>query len=345
LSKSAFLRWSLTRDRAFLHELPAHSEVSAAVRAFSEAVRDGRPEASEFGARLYEMLLGSLPPVCQSKPVWKLALDRELFEAPFAALRSGGRYLNESHQLEILPSTLASFPAHGFSQRFAGFGDPVYNRADERFPARGANLLKASQPELSRLPGSKSEVESCARAWGAAGLPQSVSLGALVTHDRISEALAGSPAVLHLATHVIPSPGEPGSLALAFGLTQGGQMELMSTRETCRYRANVGLVTLSGCASGSGPVRDGAGLMGLTRSWLLAGARSVVASYWPVPDEDGRLFRSFYAELASEWARQGRFCPAGALQKSQLTMLRSRGFHGEPRHWAAYFTVSRGLPE
>jgi CHAT domain-containing protein len=122
-------------------------------------------------------------------------------------------------------------------------------------------------------------------------------------------------------------------------------MDLLSPSDLSLLRTNLGVVALSGCASGAGTVLPGAGLLGLTRGWLLAGARSVVASFWQVPDDDGGLFRGFYRELSRSLANRGEFCPSESLRKAQIEMLRSGGANAEPRSWAAYFLLSRGLPE
>jgi len=82
--------------------------------------------------------------------------------------------------------------------------------------------------------------------------------------------------------------------------------------------AKVELAVLSACETGLGEVAGGEGLLGLQRAFQVAGARSVVASLWKVPDiATQNLMARFYEQL---W-RQG-LPPRAALRAAQLEMLR-----------------------
>ena len=80
----------------------------------------------------------------------------------------------------------------------------------------------------------------------------------------------------------------------------------------------VELVVLSACNTGRGQVAGGEGVLGLQRAFQLAGARSVVASLWRVPDEEThQLMREFYRRVWSD-----KPVPRGeALRQAQLWML------------------------
>jgi len=210
--------------------------------------------------------------------------------------------------------------------------------------------------ELPALAGSRTEVAAVISQWRRANLPATALTGAQASEQKLDAALEHAGSVIHFATHVIqipresPSfllsqryqPGARGFLAtvhpddafLALSLREGGVRDGISTDLVSSYQVPGSLVVLSGCNSGAGTIQPGAGLMGFTRAWLAAGARSVVASLWPVTD-DGRFFDEFYrAHLA------GR-SPAASLHSAQLAMIRDSSWRSQPRYWAAYFAVGK----
>jgi CHAT domain-containing protein/tetratricopeptide (TPR) repeat protein len=80
----------------------------------------------------------------------------------------------------------------------------------------------------------------------------------------------------------------------------------------------VELMVLSACETGRGRVAGGEGVLGLQRAFQVAGARSVVASLWRVPDEEThQLMREFYRRVWSDKPPS----KAEALRQAQLWML------------------------
>ena len=76
------------------------------------------------------------------------------------------------------------------------------------------------------------------------------------------------------------------------------------------------LVTLSACDTGIGEVRNGEGVYGLRRSFLLAGAETLVMSLWPVSDYVTRqMMTTYYRGLKNGLGR------GEALRRAQLSML------------------------
>src|SRR5260370_26694021 len=123
------------------------------------------------------------------------------------------------------------------------------------------------------------------------------------------------------------------------GLIPADMHQVLTTNDVTTPPAGGALVVLSGCSSAAGKSVRGAGVMGLPRAWLLAGARGVVGSRWPVPDEPGELFRSFYAHLAE--AELSRPSLRAALHKARLEMLRSHTWRSDPKYWGAFYLMAK----
>lgn len=90
------------------------------------------------------------------------------------------------------------------------------------------------------------------------------------------------------------------------------------------------LVTLSACDTGIGEVRNGEGVYGLRRAFVLAGAETVVMSLWPVSDYMTRqMMTAYYTGLRAALGR------GDALRQAKLSMLRRRG-RQHPFYWASF---------
>jgi CHAT domain-containing protein len=157
--------------------------------------------------------------------------------------------------------------------------------------------------------------------------------------------------VLHFATHGLvtaPRPECPARPALVTSFDGPGSDGLLSFREVFDLKLDADVVILSACdtagtatvgASREAGVTTGGNyaLDGLVRAFIGAGARSVVASHWPVPD-DYDATKRLISGLVN--ARQGQPLAASLAQAQQGLMDDKRTSH--PFYWAAFIILGDG---
>jgi CHAT domain-containing protein/tetratricopeptide (TPR) repeat protein len=319
--------WAVTREAIEVAEIPSVEKL----RAMSKAFRDGMRTSS--AAELHGALFGTFTPRIHRKRDWLLSLDDTLFDIPMAALGPEHDPLVASHSTRSIPGAALLTRARRIpsNTRFVAAADAIYNSADPRW--NGPSVVGAVG--FSRLLNTAVEAGAVTRAWPADRNP-TLLLGQNFTRMSLDRAIDTRPAVVHLAGHVVAHHSDTSQVMIGLGLGKDGKPDFLTPSDIAAKQVEVGLVSVNGCASGSGASPPGAGLVGLTRAWLAAGAESVAATYWPVEDDRGALFSRLYAELG-----RGPVSPSRAARALQAAQLAARARNAAPKTWAAVFLVSK----
>jgi CHAT domain-containing protein len=234
---------------------------------------------------------------------------------PFEALYDGKQYLFQrfavsraSHAVDLVGQTSAA-----------------------RKPA--ASGLAAAAPEvagLPKLPGATAEL-----AGVQAALPRTVTLARDLSEAQLRARLPQLQH-LHLIAHTELVPSAPMFTRLLLGAGGGGDGSFEAREIASLNLPNLELVVLSACDSATG---RSAGRHGsLAHAFLAAGARSIVASLWPVSDAaSAELMRHFYARVAAG-------DPIDRALGSARQALLDQSQFAHPREWAPFVLLGDRAP-
>ncbi len=318
-------------------------ELKTKVEAFRQAVETRQRDAARRdGVELYRLLLSPVEERVTASRRILLSPDGPLHALPFAALVGGApeRYLALRKPLAVVASaTVFREMAHGRhardeSARVVAFADPEYPKIDAAKAETLGNLelrsALAAGRTLGRLPGTRVEAEAIGRLYADRA---DLYLGADAREER-AKALGSRVGIVHFACHALLDERFPMNSALALTVPENpregeenGLLQAWEIFESVRLHAD--LVTLSACGTGLGKDMGGEGLLGLSRAFQYAGARTVLASLWSVGDRStAPLMERFYAGLRRGLPKDE------ALRAAQIAMLESR--YADPFFWAAF---------
>jgi CHAT domain-containing protein/tetratricopeptide (TPR) repeat protein len=338
--------WLLTRAGLRHATLPGRRELEKLVRAFVARQRAGA--TAERGAPA-AVLLGTLLDGVDAKRLLVLP-DGPLNGLPFAALpmpRGGAReQLLDRFVISVAPSLALALGSTeretGERLRVAVISDPVYTADDRRLVVaagsapnyRGAGV---GGGRFARLAYSAIEARAVARAFQGADVIELAGFNA--TARRVIELPSRELDVLHFATHAEARRDAPEQSALFLSeyAADGTRLEVdrLTADDIARSGLRADVVVLSGCATGDGRELRGEGVLGLAYGFLGNGARTVVASLWPVEDAfTARFMEEFY----SAYRASGR--ASDALRTAQL---RTRG-GAASAVWSSFVVRANQLP-
>jgi len=289
--------------------------------------------------------------------------DGELAMLPFGVLPSNGcssapgEPLVVGHEITLTPS-LSVFLSRkpeaandSFHGEVAIVADPVFDAADPRAAALKIGALQrdlhpARDPDttaaLPRLLNAGYEASAIRETVRKAAGKDSVFLaqGFDASVDTVLSPAMRDYRIWHLATHGLYDETMPEFSGLVFSLVGpdgGPRFGFLKAHDIARLDVPAELVVLNACDSAAGENLSGEGVMGLSYSFLRAGAKQVVSTLWSIDDAKSReLMIAFYKELMRNGGNA-----AAALRESQLTVMRRRR-SSAPYYWAGFELTSVG---
>jgi hypothetical protein len=272
------------------------------------------------------------------------------FEALVVALSPEGRpsyWLDEGPVVSYAPSATTACNlarhrdvANGGASSAVVVANPLFER-ESSAPLRTASRARRRLGTLPPLPGTAREAEEIRRSL-LASLSEVVVLSEEGAGEAaVRQALGERPRLfLHFATHGLVEQGRSELLA-ALALTPSEESNppaaddgLLQLFEIYELDARSELVVLSACDSNMGRRVTGEGVFALSRAFLAAGARRVVASLWPVDDAStAALMGGFYRRLAAAGSKGVDY--SRALRDARRE-VRERAEWSHPHYWAPF---------
>ena len=292
------------------------------------SLRTRAPEETvrHWGALLYELLIMPAVDQVDGASLVLLAPDRDLFGIPFGTLfdASTQRFLAETHGLaKTLGMAIPSNPTERRRNRSISADSSILVVADPRFET-------SRFPYLAPLPAARREAMAVLELFPGAEL----YLGAEATRTMFLEH-ARNYEVLHYAGHALANHEYPelSFMALASEPDESAAGTLYARDIESMVLGKNSLVVLSACETVIHSTTRTSGVAGLARAFLSAGAPTVLATLWPVGDQEGMDMTArfyFHLQLGLE--------PTEALRRAQTEILgsdktASTALH---HHWSAY---------
>ncbi len=313
----------------------------------------------EKGGNLSRMLLG---PVAGQLGTRRLLVVTEgaLLYIPFGALPSplaqtagptGPSFVLDTNEVVVLPSASTLIAIRGAQSRKSSprklvsiIADPVFTQTDDRVQSGAQSSLVASaavdrdpdrpglqmieKVKLTRLVHASEEADAISDGapWGST----LVAKGFEASRETVMSSEVSRSQIVHFATHSFLHDKHPEFSGIALAMLEPNGAErngVMSLPDIYSLDLSAQLIVLSACQTALGKDLKGEGLVGLTHSFMSAGANSVVASLWKVDDRaTAVLMDHFYDAMF----REG-MSPAAALRSAQLKLKQ------DPRWSAPYF--------
>ena len=359
LGEKRSFAWFISPTGPTLITLPGRAYIEKQVKEFLSLI-SSRPANNEIdepirnvkihGSDLFKMLFGDLSKQLPAARNLIIVPDGILHNVPFDALVQNDRYLLEDHRISYLISagmiSLLQDGRTGEDRRmdFIGFADPLFAPEDEssnrnRTVKASDNPIRAiisiDRNSVPRLKRTRDEVQDIAKQFPGRCR---IYLGADATEEALKKENLSLFKRIHIATHnLVDTESVFHSMVLLLTLDDNTDEDgFLEMSEVSELNLDCDLVVLSACQTGGGQLVEGEGIVGLSRAFLYAGARSVAVSLWNITDTStADLMKNFYQELSQNIGN------AEALRDAKLKSLKGRAETRHPYYWAPFIITGR----
>lgn len=319
------------------------------------------PQATAFSRTLF----GQIPSLAHKKHLLIVA-DGQLQYLPFGALptpdasaNNVGAALVKDHEITTLPSASVLSVLRETTGRerpaklLAVFADPVFEPDDTRIQlTHRKNVVKPLAEKAGDLAQALRDVDpndntgKLGRLYASGKearqildlVPRSARLEAIgldANRNKVTSSELAQYRIVHFATHGLLDEKRPELSGVVLSLydEQGRYHRdgYLLLNDIYNLKLPVDLVVLSACRTGLGRPIRGEGLIGLTRGFMYAGSRGVLASLWNVDDDaTAELMKRFYQKMLKEG-----MTPSAALSAAQWSMSGDK-FWSNPYYWAGF---------
>ena len=213
--------------------------------------------------------------------------EGSLFHVPFCALlNSKNEHLCEKYSLQFTPALYVLNSC--LSKPLPKIGPSLFVGN----PTLGEVEFNGNVGSPSPLPEATVEAKECSTFFNAEPLLEQEA-----TKENVLNGMKGA-SIIHIAAHghmddadifLAPNEGAP--------KPPSEEHYLLSAKDVVECTLAARLVVLSCCHSGRGQI-SAEGVVGIARSFLGAGARSVLVTLWRIPDEQTKEFmKAFYDKV------------------------------------------------
>jgi CHAT domain-containing protein len=322
--------WIVRQNSILGYTIPGQIELAPQMRFLQALVAaNDEPALRQLGAQLYDRLIKPAEPALRGVRRLVIVPDGALQRMPFALLRSGDRWLIERYVLALAPSAtvldrIRQAPIGRAERPLLGLAAP------DAAPGHAA-LFDMAQRDFGTLTHASREVRAAASAVGAR--TSRTHDGPAATEETLKSGDANAYRIVHFAAHAVVDEIVPRRSAVLLS-PSGSDDGLLQISEIANLSLSADLVVLAACRSNVGRLVRGEGLLSLSRAFMHAGARAIVATSWKVGDrETAWLMREFYRGLA------GGLAPDEALQRAQRRAIAAGGRNTSPGSWGAFLII------